>query len=360
MSSRVLWVVVDSLGVDHVNAQNMPWLAALASEGAMASEGGEAVMPALTYPNHASFVTGAGVEAHGITGNQVFRNGAWVGAEGVGPAVETVFDVAGAAGRSSVAVVGDQNLVGVCGAGAAVDHWPAGGVHDSQTALGWTGYAADAEVLSAALALDPAAYDLAFVQLDEMDSVQHIFGPHSEEARTMASAVDTTLEALASAYREHWDDTLVVVVSDHGQEAVGGHPIGFDGVIADALGVVAPENPHEGDPAGRWRTDGTAAWISPQAHADLGDLGELPGVESAVNLDDGSAVAWGSEGVVFGLEWGQKGDHGSIRSARQVAVVGGGHPATGNIGDVISRDRPKATQWAGIVLGVLLGTGGQP
>ena len=353
MTSRVLWVVVDSLGVDRVNAHDMPWLSELASTGAMAPDGGEAVMPALTYPNHASFVTGASPEVHGITGNHVFREGGWVGAEQAGPMVETVFDMANLAGLRSVAVFGDQNLVGVCGAGAATAHWPSGGVHGPRTALAGTGYAADSAVLAAALQLELADYDLAFVQLDEMDSVQHIHGPGSREASDMAAAVDETLETLASGYADLWQETVVIVVSDHDQEPADGASFAFDEEIAGALGVAAPSNPLEGDAEGRWRTDGTVAWLSPETTAALGDVRDLAGVEGARRLGDGSTVAWGSEGVLLGLDWGQRGDHGSIRTARQVAVVAGGHPATGRIAAAVSRTRPLATDWAGAVMAVL-------
>lgn len=353
MTARVLWVVVDSLAPERVNGTEMPWLAALAAQGGMAGGGGEAVMPALTYPNHASFVTGVDPLSHGIVANKVFRDGRWRGAEEVGPCVATVFQRLADRGGSSVAVFGDQNLVGVCGARAAGKHWPEGGVHGTGTVLAGTGYAADSEVLAAAGVMDLPAHGLAFVQLDEMDSVSHIHGPLSREAGEAVRAVDSTLARLAGAYRDVWDATLVVVVSDHAQEPTTGEPVAFDEVIASALRVDPPSNPYEGDVAGRWRTDGTVAWISGEAREELGDPGTLPGVQGSEVFSDGSAVAWGPEGSLLGLDWGQRGDHGSPRTARQVAVVGGGHPAARRIGERVSARPPLCTDWAGWVMGLL-------
>jgi hypothetical protein len=353
VSARVLWVVVDSLPPDCVNDAEMPWLAGLASEGGMAAGGGHAVMPALTYPNLASFVTGAGPTSHGIAANRVFRNGRWRGAEELGPSVPTVFDRLAARGRPAAAVFGDQNLVGVCGALTATTHWPRGGVHVDGTALAGTGYAADSEVLAAAGEMDLPAHALTFVQFDEMDSVSHIHGPRSREAGETVRDVDSGLARLADAYSDVWDETLVVVLSDHLQEATEGEPVPFDEVVASALGVDPPPNPYEGDAAGRWRTEGTVAWISREARSELGDPVRLPGVEGSGLLGDGTAVAWGPEGSLLGLDWGQRGDHGSPRTARQVAVVGGGHPAAGRIGESISRKPPLCTEWADWVMGVL-------
>ena len=86
-----------------------------------------AVMTAATYPNHATFATGARPQEHGIGTNYVpahRRLHAGVGARTCGPhALRRV------PGRrpSSRAVVGDQCLIGVMGARAADAHWPPNG-----------------------------------------------------------------------------------------------------------------------------------------------------------------------------------------------------------------------------------------
>jgi hypothetical protein len=85
-------------------------------------------MTSVTYPNHATFVTGVAPRVHGIVTNWVPSTGRLTPAWELGPAVPTLFDACRAAGRSSAAVFGDQRLVGVMGARAADTHWPPGGV----------------------------------------------------------------------------------------------------------------------------------------------------------------------------------------------------------------------------------------
>ena len=54
------------------------------------------------------------------------------------------FDACNAAGRSSAAVLGDHNLVGVMGAHGATEHWPGDGVLDDDVVRDGHGYAANA------------------------------------------------------------------------------------------------------------------------------------------------------------------------------------------------------------------------
>ena len=105
------------------------------AEGGRAESGGEAVLTTATYPNHASFATGALPVTHGILTNDVWDGSGFVGAETLGPRCETLFAAARAAGVSSTAVLGDQKLVGVMGAAGADSHWPPRGVLPEGTQL---------------------------------------------------------------------------------------------------------------------------------------------------------------------------------------------------------------------------------
>ncbi|MCP4436108.1 MAG: hypothetical protein GY812_11545 [Actinomycetia bacterium] len=354
MSPRVLWVVVDSLGLHHLTPEVMPRLYALGAEGGRADNGGIGELPALTYPNHATFVTGASPLAHGVMANDVFRAGAWVGAEEVGPAVPTVFEAASGAGLQSVAVFGDQNLVGVCGARSAWRHWPPDGVHDAATPKGVTGYATDAAVVRAVQDIEPQDSALTFVQLDEMDADSHLHGPQSENARERARAVDRCLVEMLALYEPVWSDTLVVVLSDHCQEEVAvGASVAFDVAMAGLLGTDPPLNPLQGDARGRWRTDGTAGWVASDAGLSAADVEAIEGIAHVRGLEDGSLAAWGAEGSLLGFDWGQRGDHGSGRTAAQVAVVGGGHPLAARLGRWIGTTAPRGRDWCGWVLAAL-------
>ena len=119
--------VVDALPARYVGDVHTPVLAGLARAGGAEAGTARAVMTSATYPNHATFVTGAAPRAHGIVTNWVPQTGRVVPAWELGPAVPTLFDAARAAGRSSAAIFGDQCLVGVTGARAAGAHWPPDG-----------------------------------------------------------------------------------------------------------------------------------------------------------------------------------------------------------------------------------------
>ncbi|HEU5306942.1 MAG TPA: alkaline phosphatase family protein, partial [Acidimicrobiia bacterium] len=121
---KVVFTVLDALPARHVGERCTPVLTSLAREAGREPGRARGVMTAATYPNHATFATGAGPEAHGIGTNYVPHTGGFTPAWELGPAVPTVFDACRAAGRSSAAVVGDQCLIGVMGARAADAHWP--------------------------------------------------------------------------------------------------------------------------------------------------------------------------------------------------------------------------------------------
>src|SRR5690242_14176743 len=112
----------------HVGPSVTPTLAALASQGASAV--GRSVLTSATYANHATFATGAEPVVHRLLANWVWTDDGPKPAQDVGPAVGTIFDACRTAGRTSVAVLGDQHLVPVMGAARADEHWPPDGVLD--------------------------------------------------------------------------------------------------------------------------------------------------------------------------------------------------------------------------------------
>ncbi|MFV0315906.1 MAG: alkaline phosphatase family protein [Microthrixaceae bacterium] len=340
-SVRVLWVVIDALGSDKVVPELMPELCRLGASGALGQ--GRGVLPALTYPNHATFVTGVEPPDHGIYANDLFSDGEWTCAGDVGPSRPTIFDATTALGVESVGVFGDHNLVGVCGAHTATVHWPPGGSPVSGIESGPTGYASDRATVQAARDSSLADFAFAMVQLDEHDAVSHVHGPDSPQASLQATASDSALGEILDSYGRCWDDTIVVVLSDHAQETVHRASTGdIDNVIATA----AERLGHGGDRSPHWRADGTAVVLGPGSPAWAHEaVSSMPEIETLEVFGDGSAVGWGSDGVVLGLDWGQRGDHGSMRCIDQVAVVGGGHPLVADLAAIVQRGTNPAASW---------------
>ncbi|HEX4819268.1 MAG TPA: alkaline phosphatase family protein, partial [Acidimicrobiales bacterium] len=112
--ARVVFVIVDALAHRHVNATTTPTMHALGLEGGSAL--GRAVMTSATYPNHATFATGALPLDHGVVANWIVSEGRARPSYDIGPATPTIFDACHAGGRSCVAVLGDQHLVSIMGA----------------------------------------------------------------------------------------------------------------------------------------------------------------------------------------------------------------------------------------------------
>ena len=223
--ARVVFLIIDALPPRHVSDEITPTLAGLANQGG--SSIGRAVMTSATYPNHATFATGVDPMVHRLLANWVVVDGVPRSANEVGPAVPTIFDACRSAGRSSAAIFGDQHLVGVMGARAADEHWPVDGVLAEEVARDGHGYAADHEVMPRLLhVLEGDRPELVVGHLNEPDTAAHMFGPDSDGAIASYRSADAAVATIVEALCPTWDDTALIVVSDHDQENVRG-----DGVI---------------------------------------------------------------------------------------------------------------------------------
>jgi hypothetical protein len=336
---RVVFVVIDALPNHWVGPRWTPHLWRLIATGGHHPEGGRAVWSTATYPNHATFATGRTPREHGILVNRVWDGTGFVASSGVGPRGATIFDAASAAGRSTSIVVGDHHLIGVMGGGAADRHWPPDG-RRADVALDEFRYAADTAVLDAVDRTDALAADLAVIHFNEPDTACHLHGPDAPETGERIRATDGALGALLDRLGPHWDDTAVIVVSDHDQEEVTGYDIDL---VAELAGAGLP---------GVVETEGTAALVRDGPGPDR--LTTLPSVDGAIPLDEHHTLVWGEPGRVFGPWLAElHGSHGSPRCDRQVAAVGGGHPAVAALADRILRARPRATEWAGHIAHLL-------
>jgi len=330
--TRVVFVVIDALPLDLVGAEHTPHLARLADQGGSNPAGGQAVLSTATYPNHASFVTGAVPAEHGILVNRVWDGTEWVRSSEVGPKGDTIFTAARRAGLRSSIVVGDHHLVGVMGGFEADQHWPPGGKRPD-VELDAFRYAANRAVLDALDEVDALSADLAVIHFNEPDTAAHLHGPGSAGLAESAKATDAALGELLERLQDRWDDTIVIVVSDHDQELVTRHGVDVQAMLeADGL-------------PGMVECEGTAALV--MDGPPLATLLALLDIEGATEIDDRNTLVWGEPGVVFG-PWLDElhGSHGSPRCDQQVAVVGGGHAAVSGLADSIRQARPHATFWA--------------
>jgi len=291
----VLFVVLDGVSPRHVNETVMPELTSRARAGGWCRAGIPGVMPTSTYPNHATFVTGVVPARHGVVANEIPTPTGTVPAWERGPSVPTLFDSMRAAGRPSAAVFGDDHLVGVTGAAGAGYLWPKGGF-DAGVATDILGYAKDRETTARILEAVTGGAELIVAQLNETDTAGHLFGPDSPEALHRYHRADSHLGEVLTRLADRWEEWVVV-----------------------------------------------AAWTT-----------EVPGVEGIDRIDDDTVLVWAEDGRWFSsVEFPVRGVHGSPRTAPQVAVVTGGHPATGPLAAALGASPASSTWWAPAVAGVL-------
>jgi len=345
---KVVFTVLDSLPARHVGERHTPVLTALARAVGTEPGHGRAVMTAATYPNHATFATGARPREHGIGTNYVPRAGGLTPAWELGPSAPTLFDACRSAGRSSAAVVGDQCLIGVMGARAADTHWPPNGEIPSHARRDAHDYVDDADTIVALLAAIDDRPDLVVSQLNGPDTAAHVHGPDSDAAFAAYRETDARLDAI----REHldWDDTVWIVVSDHDQET-----------------VVEPE-PVDLRPAFAQRgvdlfalPEGSATVVCGEGALDaVRWLPSVEGVEGTAPFhvaDPGleACLAWCVAGRTFGFAElpTEPGTHGSPRTRTQVAVVTGGHALAAPVARAAASRTVDAVDWAPTIAALL-------
>ncbi|HXQ44257.1 MAG TPA: alkaline phosphatase family protein [Acidimicrobiales bacterium] len=346
---NVLLLVLDGLSPRHVRPDAMPTLSAMAEAGGWNRRGGVAVMPASTYPNHATFVTGVLPGVHGLWSSRIpgpgdggvsgnVGRGPLVEAWDVGPASPTVFDVCARAGRTTAGVFGDHHLVGTMGAAAADRAWPEGGEFGAGVARDALEYADDAATAEEIARVVGSGPDLVVAQLNGPDTAAHLYGPDSEEAFEAYRYNDAAIATVREALGPRWDDWVVMVVSDHSQEDAGDEAIDLDEAMA-ARGIEA-----------RVIRDGSAAIVTGEGGSDPRWLDEVDAVVGVESLADDTVVVWGRPGSAFGTDsWGVPGIHGSPRTTPQVAVVSGGHAAVGPVAEWVEAAPPAATGWARVI-----------
>lgn len=274
---KVLIIGIDGVRPDVLAEVATPHLDSLIAAGAFSGEA-QTALPTISGPDWSSMLTGVWPGKHGVMNNDFSSNrydwypDLFTRIEALRPALHTF-------------VVADWlPLV------TAADGGPLIGMADSMVALdgyelGW----AEADSASAAVAaayLRHADVDAAFVYLGNPDETSHEAGSIGEEYRAAIALADRHVGQLVAALRsrpdyarERW---LVLVATDHGRTATGGHggespeertifylaagPAALAGPLAeppDVVDVAVTALAHLGipiDPA--WELDGKVAGIA--------------------------------------------------------------------------------------------------
>jgi predicted AlkP superfamily pyrophosphatase or phosphodiesterase len=240
---KVILISIDGLrGMELASLPNPNWrlpnLNEIVTKGAV-SEGMIGVFPTVTYPNHASMVTGVSPAVHGILTNTLFdpehqMNGAWYWyTEQI--RVPTLWDLARKAGLRTANVSWPVTV------GASIDaNFPE--YHFWRTyedrmlfrSISTPGLLAEYEKENgefpisavndhiraslAAFLIRTRKPDLLLIHLADLDHQEHTHGPDSPEAIRTLEAIDDSVgmvrKAVAAAGLESQTD--IVIVSDHG------------------------------------------------------------------------------------------------------------------------------------------------
>ncbi len=243
-AAPVLMIAIDGLRPvewqERDNGLDLPALRGLAASGVSAAVTG--VLPTITYPSHATLLTGAAPRRHGIASNLSFdpfrrNNDGWYWYASDFKA-QTLWQASVAAGQKVVNVHWPIS-VGLSGLAANLPQiWRTGTADDDKllTALATPGLpaslmaeagayppgidesiAADEARASHAIALMRRVKpDFTTVYLTAFDHEQHEAGPDTPAARAVLTRIDAAVGRLVAAARAIDPATNIIIVSDHG------------------------------------------------------------------------------------------------------------------------------------------------
>lgn len=302
----------------------VPTLRALKTAGAH-SPGMRGVFPTVTYPTHATLVTGVEPGAHGIVANapldplQTNAEGWYWYAQDL--RAPPLWDLAEAAGQRTAAVFWPVS-VGARVSWLVPEYWRARTVDDDKllAALSTPGllpavrarFPAFATEFTPQRRSDAGLTDIAvhliererpallLLHIFEVDSRQHAFGPRSPEASAAIETADLQLARLIAAAKQAgtWERTTLVVVSDHGFMPISRRV--KPGVLLQSLGLVELEGERPRD----WRVGMSLS--GGQAYLYLKDPGDDAARRAIVDAftalvgqpDSGIVRVYGPEEIV--------------------------------------------------------------
>jgi hypothetical protein len=203
LSERVVLVILDGLGA--ADSRRMAFLNELRGRGA--SQECRAGLPSLSLPARAVLMTGAWQSVNGQTTNYEARP----------LEVEHLFQIAHAHGRATALLAGAKTQA------LFAPHVTHAVVYDEapETASMEVHEVAHRRALAASLALLDARPALAQLELYLADDAGHGWGSRSPEYERALTLLDEAVRALAG--RVDLERETLVVTSDHGHVAGGGH-----------------------------------------------------------------------------------------------------------------------------------------
>lgn len=348
----VVIVSLDSVQHDRISPELTPTLVTMIEEGGWAPNGGRCQLPSVTYPSHATLLTGRLPYAHGVCTGVAGKAHPGVAPGWAGEArvtgVRTLFDYCRAAGLRTAAIFGDHYLWSILNAGVADCSWPPSGCLPVRTARDPFGYATNAATHAHVLAaIHDSGHDFIFAHYNETDAVGHLHGPDSPESRACYSATDALVGELVAALRPQWRRVILLALSDHGMER---HPDTRVNLLSDRAvrGIAAETIEEAGCALVRLHDD-----VDPDEAAVL--LASLPGI-ARVHRGPGSALLLEAHpGVAFGPPSASRqivGSHGGPTTSQTLAIVAGGHPAVPAIAASIGRRPPHLADWTPTIAGV--------
>ncbi len=338
---RIVLLAFDGFPLDLFRPAMTPRLWQLGQDGGIAPQGGRTGLPSTTYPGFTSLLTGAGQWSHGVR-TTAQRPGAvpgWAGANRT--AVPTIMHAARDVGLRTAVVMGDHQLQRVMVLDDFDTAWPPAGIVPDGTELDAHGYPTNAALRSHLLeaASDPSV-DLLFVHLNETDTLGHDLGPNAPATARCVRSADALVGELLDALAPDWERTVVAVTSDHDMVLRLPFPTIDPMASRDCAGL-----------ADDWIADGCAAWLrlTPGAdpHMAIDRFSAMHGVAAWRWHEPNILLLLAAPGRIFAQPYVPiTGIHGSLDTARTLAIVGGGHPAVDELGARIRDVAPRLRDWA--------------
>jgi predicted AlkP superfamily pyrophosphatase or phosphodiesterase len=277
--SQLILVSLDGYRADYLDRGYSPVLAAIAADGAHAA-GLRPVFPSITYPNHYTLVTGLYPDQHGVVNNTMHdpalgsfspsnraanTDGRWW------DQAEPIWITAEKQGlrTASVFYPGTQAEIH----GTRPSYWQ---LFDS-------GVQPDARVDQVLAWLDlPSGQRPSFVSLyfEQADVAGHNYGPDSMQLNEALVTVDAALGRLVAGLRQRgkFDDTNLIVVSDHGMSATSSDRVVLlDQIVnVDHIELVTAIVNAGINPKAGYEAEVERALLAPHAHLQCWKKGSLP------------------------------------------------------------------------------------
>jgi len=187
---KVVVISIDGLRADALASARAPEIRKLMARGVYTLRG-RTILPAMTLPAHTSMLTGLEPVVHKILWDDFRPEKGTIDKP-------TIFTIAHAAGKRTVAVVGKEKFRTLNVAGSI----------DSFVVV-----ATDAEIANQAIVEAGIGFDLMFVHLPDVDLTGHSLTWMSPAYMAAVEAADTAVGRLVAALPPH---TTVIVTADHG------------------------------------------------------------------------------------------------------------------------------------------------